>query len=353
MIVLRKLAIGLTAGLLLAAVAGCAQLGYLSQSVGGHLRLMASAQPVAQLVQDPQTSPELRERLVLSQRMRDFSVQQLHLPDNDSYRRYADLQREAVVWNVVATPELSLMLKTWCFPVMGCVGYRGYFDKAEAQAYAQSLQAEDSELEVLVYPVPAYSTLGWSNWMGGDPLLSSFIRYPEGELAGLIFHELAHQVAYAADDTAFNEAFATAVERRGAQAWLAQAGSPQAREAYQARQLRREQFRALTGRYRAQLQAIYSGPQTPTEKRRAKAELMQALRAEPGLEAWGARANNASFALLSAYTELSPAFEALLDAHGCDWPRFYAEVQRLAALPKSQRQQQLLLLATPKHQPGD
>lgn len=348
-----KLLVLMAAGLLLTAIlSGCAQLGYLSQSVGGHLRLMASAQPVEQLLQDPQTNPELRERLVLSQRLREFSVQQLHLPYNASYRRYVDLRREAVVWNVVATPELSLQLKTWCFPVMGCVGYRGYFDKAAAQAYALALQTESPGLEVLVYPVPAYSTLGWSNWMGGDPLLSSFIRYPEGELAGLIFHELAHQVAYAADDTPFNEAFATAVERRGAQAWLAQAGSPQAREAYQARQARREQFRALTGGYRAQLQAIYSGPLSLAEKRRAKAELMQALRAEPGLEAWGARANNASFALLSAYTDLSPAFEALLDAQGGDWPRFYAEVQRLAALPKSQRQQQLLLTPS-NHKPGD
>ncbi|MBB4845832.1 putative aminopeptidase [Paucibacter oligotrophus] len=348
----RKLLALLAAALLLAGVSGCAQLAYLSQSAGGHLRLLASAQPVERLLQDPQTSAELGERLRLAQRLREFSVQQLQLPDNASYRRYADLRREAVVWNVVAAPELSLRLKTWCFPLMGCVGYRGYFDPAEAQAYARALQAEEPGLEVLVYPVPAYSTLGWSNWLGGDPLLSSFIRYPEGELAGLIFHELAHQLVYVADDTAFNEAFATAVERRGAQAWLAQRADAPAREAYEGRQRGRERFRALAGRYRAQLEALYRGPLSEAEKRSAKAELMRALRAEPGLGAWAAQANNASLALLAAYNELSPAFEALLDAQGGDWPRFYAEVQRLAALPKSQRQQQLLL-PTKNHQPGD
>ncbi len=130
------------------------------------------------------------------------------------------------VWNVVATPELSLKLKTWCFPVMGCVGYRGYFDKAGADALAAELRAQG--LEVDVYGVPAYSTLGWTNWMGGDPLLSTFIGLARrAKLARLVFHELAHQVAYASDDTAFNESFAVAVERIGGNRWLAQEGDAQ------------------------------------------------------------------------------------------------------------------------------
>ncbi|MFY7866257.1 aminopeptidase [Roseateles sp.] len=331
-------------------LSGCAQLSYLGQSVGGHLRLMQAARPVQDWLNDPALSPELRERLVLSQAMRQFSVQELKLPDNDSYRRYADLGRPAAVWNVVATSELSLTLKTWCYPVMGCAGYRGYFERAEADAYAEQLRAEG--LEVLVYPVPAYSTLGWSNWVGGDPLLNTFIKYPEGELAGMIFHELAHQVAYAADDTQFNESFATAVERRGTAAWLALHASETERASYQRRLERRSQFRQLTDGYRSRLLAIYTGQQADAAKREAKAVLMQELRrdyaelkhswgGDSSYDAWFARANNTSFALLAAYTELTPAFDALLTREGDDWARFYAEVQRLAKLPKPERRSQL------------
>ncbi len=211
---------GLVGTLLLAAGAlcltsGCSTLGYYAQAANGHLALIESAHAVRTVIADPATPVPLRERLQLSQRMRDFAVTELRLPDNDSYRRYADLHRNAAVWNVVAAPALSLTLKTWCFPVMGCVGYRGYFDRQGADALAARLRAEGWEVDV--YGVPAYSTLGWSNWLGGDPLLNTFIRWPEGDLARLIFHELAHQVAYAADDTTFNESFAVAVARIGGQ----------------------------------------------------------------------------------------------------------------------------------------
>ena len=156
-------------------------------------------------------------------RIRAFAAQQLHLPDNASYQSYADLGRPAVVWNVVAAPEWSLEPKQWCFLVAGCVSYKGYFDEAAARLEAQRVAALG--LETTVQPVPAYSTLGWLNWAGGDPLLNTFIGYPEGELARLIFHELAHQVVYVAGDTTFNESFATAVERLGAQLWLEQASA--------------------------------------------------------------------------------------------------------------------------------
>ncbi len=342
--------LGLMAALFL--LGGCTQTAYLSQSVSGHLRLMAAAQPVEQLLAEPNLAGDLRERLLLSQRLRAYSVDSLKLPDNNSYRRYADLGRSAAVWNVVATPELGLTLKTWCFPVMGCVGYRGYFDRAEADAYAETLRAQG--LEVQVYGVPAYSTLGWSNFLGGDPLLNTFIKYPPAELAGMVFHELAHQVAYAADDTQFNESFATAVERRGAEAWLREHASAAERAAYAQRMQRREQFRALTGAYRQRLSELYQKPLDLAAKRAAKAELMQALRqdyARLKAESWGgdaaydgwfARANNASFALLAAYTDLTPAFDALLTREANDWPRFYAEVKRLAALPKAERRSELL-----------
>ena len=326
-----------------ALLSGCGQLGYLSQSLSGHLSLMSAARPVDDWLAQQDLTPALRDRLVLSQRMRDFAAISLHLPDNRSYRRYADLKRGAAVWNVVATPELSLTLTTSCFPVMGCVGYRGFFDRAEADAHAQTLR--EAGLDVMVYGVPAYSTLGWSNWLGGDPLLNTFINYPEGELAQMIFHELAHQVAYAADDTPFNESFATAVERLGARAWLQAEASAAARAEYSAGLARRERFRGLTRPYRDQLAALYASEQPDAAKRAGKALLYEQLRAaaatDVGFSGWASRANNASFALLSAYADLSPAFEALFLRLGADWPRFYAEVQRLAALPKPQRRAQL------------
>jgi predicted aminopeptidase len=179
------------ASLLLPALLGaCADTRYYLQSLGGHLHLLQAARPVDQWLADQEVAPALKQRLALAQRIRRFAVTELQLPDNASYQRYADLQRRSAVWNVVAAPAFSLTLQTWCFPVAGCVTYRGYFSEAAARAKAQELAA--TGLEVSVYGVPAYSTLGWLNWAGGDPLLNTFIGYPEGELARMIFHELAH-----------------------------------------------------------------------------------------------------------------------------------------------------------------
>ena len=326
---------------------GCSSVGYYAQALGGHVELMRRARPVAAWLDDAATPAALRERLALTQRLRDFAVTELALPDNPSYRAYADLQRGAVVWNVVATPELSLTLKTWCFPVLGCVGYRGYFDRSGADALAAQLRAEG--LEVSVYGVPAYSTLGWTNWLGGDPLLNTFIHWPEGELARLIFHELAHQVAYANDDTTFNESFATAVERIGGERWLRTRASAQAQREYAQFDARRRDFRELTVRHRQRLQQLYASALPDDDKRQRKAELRATLAAEftalkatrwqgfAGYDAWLANANNASFAVQAAYDELVPAFERLHEAQGSDLMRFYAAVQRLSALPKAER----------------
>ena len=330
---------------------GCSSLSYYAQAAGGHLDLMQRARPVPEAVADPGTPEPLRQRLQLSQRLRDFAVSELKLPDNDSYRRFADLQREAVVWNVVAAPELGLTLKTWCFPVMGCVGYRGYFDRAPADALAAQLKAEG--WEVTVYGVPAYSTLGFSNWVGGDPLLSTFITWPEAELARLIFHELAHQVVYVHDDTTFNESFATAVERVGARRWLAAHGTPAALAQVQAVEQRREDFRALTQRYREQLQQVYASSDDDAAKRTSKTALMAELRADyanlkaarwagfAGYDGWFERANNASLGVQAAYNELVPGFEGLLQAEGGDFSRFYDTVRTLAALPAAERRARL------------
>ena len=334
---------------------GCSTLGYYGQSLGGHLHLLSAARPVREWLADANTPEPLRERLELAQRMREFAVAELELPDNASYHRYADLKRPAAVWNVVAAPELSLQLKTWCFPVLGCVGYRGYFDRADAQQLAEQLHADG--WETTVYGVPAYSTLGWSNWLGGDPLLNTFIELPEGEVARLIFHELAHQVAYASDDTMFNESFATAVERLGVERWLAAHGGAAAREQYAAYDARRNDFRMLTGRTRAALDALYRSDAPPQDKRDRKAELMRELREEharlkagrwngyTGYDRWFERANNAALGVLGAYNELVPAFEQLFDRQGRDFGRFYATVARLAALPKDERRAKLAAVA--------
>ena len=333
--------------------AGCSTLGYYAHSIGGHLDLLNSARPVPHWMSDQTAPATLKERLALSQRIRDFAVAELKLPDNASYRRYADLKRPAAVWNVVAAPELSLTLKTWCFPVVGCVGYRGYFDRSMAETFAHQLRAQD--LEVSVYGVPAYSTLGaLPGEFFADPLLNTFIQFPEGELARLIFHELAHQVAYAKGDTEFNESFATAVERIGGTRWLNERATPQAREDYARYDGRRRDFRALTKKYRDRLEALYEGEGSDADKRRAKAQLMDEMRDEyaqmkrerwggfTGYDGWFARANNAAFGVLSAYNELVPEFERLFEREGRDLGRFYAEVKRLAALPKARRRAELV-----------
>lgn len=345
----RTLAVRLLAVTALTLSAGCSNLEYYAQAINGHLALLASAKPVSQWLADPQTSPALRQRLELSQRMRDYSVEVLKEPDNASYRRYADLHRSAAVWNVVAAPELSLTLHTWCFVWVGCVGYRGYFEEAAADTFGAGLR--EQSLDVSVYGVPAYSTLGVLPERGwfADPLLNTFIDYPEGELARLMFHELAHQIAYAKGDTAFNESFAMTVERLGATSWLERHASPVARAQYARIESRRRDFRKLTLEYRGRFDALYRGTASDAEKRIGKATLLRELRADyatlkatrwggyAGYDAWFANANNAAFGVLAAYTELMPAFERLFERAGRDYERFYAEVKRLAELPAAER----------------
>ena len=333
-------------------------LGYYWQSVNGHLAVLNAARPVQDWLADPQTPTMLKARLELAQRIRSFAVTDLHLPDSASYQRYADLKRSAVVWNVVAAPPDSLTLKTWCFPIAGCAGYKGYYAEADARKEADGLKAEG--LEVSVYGVLAYSTLGYMNWAGGDPLLSTFILYPEGELARMLFHELAHQVVYAKDDTMFNESFATAVERLGSQAWLATQAGEAARKDYAVFDGRRSQFRALTLATRRNLEKIYREVGASASYVAIKNIAMENFRKDyealktswggyAGYDAWVARANNASFGALAAYDELVPGFEALYTQEarqpGSPWPRFYDAVKRLAAMTKAERHATLKDLA--------
>src|SRR5664279_4601824 len=337
------------AGATLCLASGCSTVGYYAREASGHLELLQAARPVPQWLDDPATSAELKARLELSQRIRDYAVTTFAEPDNASYRRYADLHRPAAVWNVVAAPELALVPKTWCFAIVGCVGYRGYYEQAGADALAAELRGEG--LDVAVYPVPAYSTLGrlpTGGWLA-DPLLNTFIGYPEGELARLIFHELAHQVAFAPGDTLFNESFASTVEQIGAERWLAANGSAEARSEYTQSLARRADFQELTNRYRDRFATLYASAASDADKREQKAALLLRLQADyatmkatrwagyAGYDAWFARANNAAFGVLASYTSLVPAFERLFDRSRQDFATFYAEVRRLAALPPLQR----------------
>jgi predicted aminopeptidase len=350
-----KSALRLFALPLLLCLSSCADLGYYWQSVEGHVALIKAARPIDDWLADSETPEKLKAKLALTQKIRAFAAEELKLPDNPSYKRYADLKRKAVVWNVVAAPALSLKLKTWCFPVAGCVGYRGYFLEAEAILEAEVLKKQG--FDVSVYGVPAYSTLGWSNWAGGDPLLNTFIGYPEGELARIVFHELAHQVVYVADDTAFNESFATAVERLGGARWLEKHGSATAKAEYAMYDARRKQFKALTKATRLKLSQIYNNNDSEAIdiyasiaiKNIAKNDTIEAFKAQyellktswhgyAGYDNWVKQANNAAFGTLAAYDDGVPQFEALFEQQGGDWLKFYIAVQNLATMPKEARQ---------------
>ena len=327
----------------IAAAAGCSSFGYYAQSIDGHFAMLRAARPIPEIVADPTTAETLRVRLQRAEEMRAFASRELGLPDNASYRSYADLQRPFVVWNVFAAPELSLELKQWCYPVVGCATYRGYFDRDLAESAASELRTEG--YEVNVQGVPAYSTLGWFS----DPLLNTFIGGTEGQVAGLIFHELAHQVAFVGGDTTFNESFATAVEREGVRRWLAANGNDATRKAYADFAQRRHEFLNLLLQYRALLFQLYQSGESNEVKRDRKRRLFADLKHDYAQlkSIWGGFAgydrffaqdlSNAHLGSIGAYNDLVPAFDALLAQAAGDFPRFYDEVRLLAAMPKDQR----------------
>lgn len=312
-------------------LAGCETLSYYAQAVSGHLEIMAKATPVEKLIADPETSPDMRRRLELTRAIRDFASKELKLPDNGSYRSYAELPRPSVVWNVVAAPAFSLEAVKSCFPVAGCVSYRGYFARDDAEEHARGLR--ELGHDVYVYGVPAYSTLGRFD----DPLLSTFIQYSEPELARLLFHELAHQVAYAKDDSTFNESFAVTVEREGLRRWLA--GRPAEEAAWRDLRRRGEEFVAILDGARERLTALYRLRIAPDEMRRRKAEEVAQLKAALARYPALARVepNNAFLAARATYTKLVPEFEKLLAEEGGDLERFYERVKKLAASERSSR----------------
>ena len=321
---------------------GCAELGYYAQAARGQMSLLAEARPIDRWLTDPAVQDDLKSRLRRVREIREFAARELALPDNGSYKSFARLDRKFVMWNVVATPELSLKPERWCFPVAGCVDYRGYYDHQSAVAFADNLRRQG--LDVRVSGVPAYSTLGWFN----DPVLSTFIHYPDAELARLVFHELAHQVAYAPGDSQFNESFATAVEEFGVTRWLQAHGDDGMREGYRMFQRRREGFLNLLDTYRARLDEVYQSDRSVTDKRKRKAELLSEMQADYALlkQEWGGYEgydrwfsepmSNAHFALISTYHDLVPAFRTLLTEKQ-NLNEFYHLVRSLAAMDKEKR----------------
>jgi len=328
---------------LLLVLAGCSEAGYYLQSLRGHLAVMSARQSIEDLLDDAQTPASLRARLETVQTIRRFAVDELALPDNDSFSTYADIGREAVVWSVVAAPDDSLEPVTWCFPFAGCVPYRGYFARQDADDYAGNLRSEG--YDVLVGEVPAYSTLGWFS----DPVLNTFIDYPDWLLAEVIVHELAHQVVYTKDDADFNEAFAQAVMEEGGRRWLAYFGSAEEREQAQQYRERQKDFAALIAASRSALLVCYGSDASHADKLNCKQKTLSGMRRDyDGLRtAWGGYSgydfwfehdfNNARFVSAATYTRLVPAFARLLKQHEGNMDAFYAAVRKLAALPYAER----------------
>lgn len=338
----------------LATFAGCGQLRYAWQAGMGQLAVEQAARPVSDWLNDPATPEKLRAKLARAQEIRNFATTKLQLPDNGSYRRYADLRRPAVVWNVFAARPDSLAPQTWCFPVAGCVPYRGYYQQTEAVAFARDL--ENDGLETYVGPVTAYSTLGWFD----DPLLNTFIHASDAELARLIFHELAHQLLYVPGDAEFNEGFASAVETIGVTLWQEQPGNESQKEAqsrqWETARRQRAAVQQLLLAHRERLGELYATPNLPAARREErKTQLIAALRADyqalktaQGFDRrydpfFAGPLNNAQLASFAVYARWDGAFQRLYADAG-SLTGFYSRARALAALDTAQRSARLAAL---------
>lgn len=307
---------------------------YYIQAAQGQLELNSKREPIDEVLQADDTTPELAARLQLVQEARQFSIDELRLPDNGSYRTYADIGRDYVLWNVIAAPEFSTDPTTWCFPVAGCVGYRGYFKKEDALRESEKLA--DRGYDVMVGGVAAYSTLGKFD----DPVISSMMNWDDVRLVGTLFHELAHQVIYVKGDSGFNESFATAVEEFGVQRWLESRGDDEAIESYRETRQLRQDLMAMVADARADLDELYASDLEDEEKRRRKkdrldtlAEAGTALLQSSGQEANGwlnGELNNASLAAMTLYEGRLPEFRALLVQCEQDPECFYDKSRELS-----------------------
>jgi predicted aminopeptidase len=323
----------------------CSSLGYYSQAIGGQLKLLHQRQSIEDLLQANDTDPRLKDQLQQVQQMRKFAFESLHLPENDSYSSYAETGREAVVWNVVAAPRYSIEPVTWCYPIAGCVPYRGYFELEKAEQFAAGLA--DDGMDVAITPATAYSTLGWFD----DPLLDTMLRYPDYRLAGLIFHELAHQQLYIKGDATFNESFASVVERAGIAAWIGENGDEELRARWVTARNRQSEFRALLSTTRQKLHALYQTGAAKADLSILKAAIFAELRRDytglkttwndyAGYDYWFDKdLNNAHFALHATYEQGTAAFTCLLGKSGGDFTDFYRAAAEIGGRAPAQRKQ--------------
>ena len=332
----------------LAGLAGCTSTMYLLQAAGGEWHVIHARKPIVQVIDDPQTPQPMIRELAEVRDARAFASRVLKLPDNASYTTYSKIDRPYVVWNVVAVPALSVEPKTWCFPIAGCVAYRGYFSEKRAQAFAARLKRRG--YDVVVEGVPAYSTLGKLP----DPVMSTMMRYGSDELAAMIFHELAHQLLYVTDDSRFNEAFAVTVEEEGLRRWLEYKGRPIRIEELDRQRQEDGVFITLLRYTRARLARVYASAAPRQTKLRRKQQIFAELAADirtlehrlqvhsSVYDDWIAEGlNNAQLASVSTYYDCVPGFERLLHQEDGDLPRFYAAARELAREPKLTRDEQL------------
>ncbi len=324
-------------------LSSCGTLGYYSQAVSGHLKLMSAREPIDELLNSESTDAELRKKLQTLVDARQYAVDVLKLPDNDSYNTYAATGRAYVTWNVVAAEEFSLRAKTWCFPVAGCVNYKGYFAEEDAYAYAKKLL--DENYDVNVGGASAYSTLGWFD----DPVLDTMLRGSDTRFVGTLFHELAHQVLYIKDDSNFNEAFASFVEQEGVRTWLRDRDESERIEQFNLQLARNADFSELLKKSRSKLAALYNENIDDTIKRAKKKAVIEDMRSDyqalkeswggySGYDGWFSRdINNARLVSVATYRKLIPAFAAMyIDANKV-LPDFYIKAKEIASLPTEER----------------
>ena len=347
-------------------VSGCHTLSFYGQAAKGQYQIFAHQQPIDKLMVAANTPQPLKQRFELLRDLRGFASQELKLPTDKHYRKYVDVHRPFVVWNVEAAPELSLEPKTWWYPLLGSLEYRGYFSKDGATHYASALRKQG--YDVSVGGVEAYSTLGWFR----DPVLNTFIFEDDADLAEIIFHELGHQRLFARGDTDFNEAFATTVGQEGARRWLKGKKNDAGLKAYLAHLERSNQFVHLVMNTRARLEALYGdernedgkikatkkqNPAAQDNLRRRKEQVLREMKEEytrlkanwggdPEYDGWFAHPiNNAQLNSVAAYYDFVPAFEQILAAHGGDLEKFYHAAEQLSKKTKSERHEQLRGLA--------
>lgn len=316
------------------------------------MQLTMAKRDIRRLLDDPDTPAPLRQRLLGVLEIRRFAGEKLLLPDSGSYTQYADLQRDVTLWMLTAAPELSLRPREWCYPLVGCFSYRGHFRRESADREAARLRRRG--WDVALTPGLAYSTLG----IARDPVLNTMLAYNDLQLAGILFHELAHEKLFVRGDTGFNESFASFVGDLGRGLYAEHLGLAEDTTVRCRFRQRRQQVEDLIEEARQQLATLYESAAPLAEKRSGKQRILEQLRAryeairpgwasDPGYDLWFADEglNNARLALHATYESKVPAFEQLYREAGESLPEFYAAAERLAAVAPAERDKQLEALS--------